>query len=422
MPVMHDHHPAKTGPLASLLRPFRHSNYRLFFTGQAISLIGTWMQSVALSWLVYRITGSGLHLGLMGFASQFPVFLLSLFGGALADRMDRRRLLMATQVAAMLQAALLAALVLSGTAQLWHLYALAVLLGLANAVDMPTRQSFVMEIVDASDLANAIGMNSTMFNAARVVGPSLAGLLVAAVGEGWCFLLNAVSFVGVILCLARMRLEPRPAQESAPPVLRGIGEVLAYAAADRFIRSVLLLLSVGSLLGVPFMVLMPMMADQVLGHGAGGYGMLMGAAGVGCLAAALTLAARGGNAGLDRHVLLAAMGFGVFLVLFSLSGTFWLSMLLLAPTGYCMILFMAGCNVLMQLNTPSRMRGRIMSLFVVTLIGMAPFGSLLAGWAARHMGAPATITASGFCCMAAALAFGRGLTAGLGETQGKNGS
>lgn len=399
--------PETPGRLAALGRSFRHRNYRLFFSGQAISLIGTWMQSVALSWLLYRLTGSSLELGLLGFASQIPVFLLSLGGGVLADRLDRHRLLVGTQVASMIQASILAGLTLAGHIATWHLYVLATLLGCINAVDIPVRQSFIVELVGKEDLHNAIALNSSMFNAARVVGPSVAGILVAAIGEGWCFLINAVSFLAVIAGLLAIRLTPRAAAQGPASVLAHLAEGFRFAWTTPFVRAALLLLGAGGLLGSSYMTLMPVFAGEILNTGARGLGILLSAAGAGSLAGALSLAARRQSAGLSRLVLGAALGFGACLAVFPLSRDLRISALILVPAGYCMIVFMAGANTLLQLRVPDALRGRIMAFFSMMIIGMTPFGALLSGSLAHWLGAPVTVSLSGLAILVVTVLFGK---------------
>lgn len=403
-----------TGRLAILARSFRHRNYRLFFSGQFISLIGTWMQSVALSWLIYRLTGSSLSLGLMGFVSQFPVFLFSLPSGVLADRLNRHRILVGTQVASLLQASVLAALVMSGLVQIWHLYVLAALLGIINAVDIPARQAFVIEIVGKEDLHNAIALNSSMFNAARVVGPSLAGILVALIGEGWCFTLNAVSFLAVIAGLLLMRLDRRPTPAARASVLAHILEGCRYAWSQPVVRAALLLLGVGSLVGVAYLTLMPVFAGDILRGGPKTLGVLVASAGVGSMLGALALAARRGTAGLERIVLLSTYAFGVFQVAFAFSRDLTLSTVILLPLGFSMIVYMAGVNTLLQTLVPDELRGRIMALFSMMIIGMAPFGSLLAGGLAHLVGAPWTVALCGAASVAVAAVFGRHLLGSRG--------
>ena len=379
----------------SLARSFEHRDYRLFFTGQFISLVGTWMQQVAQSWLVYRLTGSSLSLGLVGFAGQFPVFALSIFGGVMADRLHRRSVLVGTQAAALIQAAILAWLTLSGQVQVWHVMVLAVLLGVVNAVDMPTRQSFVVDLVGKKDLHNAIALNSSMFNAARILGPSVAGVLLAAVGEGWCFALNSLSYLAVIACLLRMGTPRRPAPERNASVLEHLREGFSYAWNTREVRTILLLLGVASVIGMAYVVLMPVFAEEILHSGPRGLGLLMAATGCGSLAGALLLAMRREGHGIGRFTYFGILGMGAGLVLFALSSAFWLSALLLAPVGFSMIVGMASANTLLQLRCPDHLRGRVMALFSMMLMGMAPFGALLAGVLAHGLGARATVVLSG---------------------------
>ncbi|OLN31114.1 putative transporter [Desulfovibrio sp. DV] len=390
--------PNPTGSL--LLRSFRHRNFRLFFAGQFISLTGTWMQSVAVSWLVYRLTGSSMALGLVGFASHIPVFLFGLFGGCLADRGNKRAILIAAQAAAMLQALALAALTLSGTANVWLVVSLATFLGLVNAVDMPTRQAFVVDMVGREDLHNAIALNSSMFNSARVVGPALAGVLVAAIGEGWCFLVNGLSYLAVIAALAAMRLPPSQPSCGSGSVSGHVRQGLAYAWGDRSVRSILGSLIITSLFASSYMVLLPVVVNTVLGHGAQALGFLMAATGVGSVAAALLLALRQKSRGLSRWRIVSGLGVGLVMVAFAFSQTFWLSVCLSMIMGFCLIFFFAASNTMLQLRSPDAMRGRIMSLYSVTLVGMAPFGSLLAGAAASLLDAPTTIALAGGLCVA----------------------
>jgi MFS family permease len=384
---------------SALARSFHHRDYRLFFTGQFISLVGTWMQQVAQSWLVYRLTGSSLSLGLVGFAGQFPVFLLSVFGGVMADRLNRRTVLVGTQTAAMLQAAVMAWLTLAGHIQVWEVMVLAAFLGTVNAVDIPTRQSFVVELVGKQDLHNAIAMNSSMFNLARILGPSLAGMLLAAVGEGWCFTLNAVSFLAVIVCLLRMGVPRRPAPEKAGSMLEHLREGFAYAWETREVRSVLFLLGITSVIGMSYIVLMPVFAEEILHSGPRGLGLLMASSGVGSLAGALLLAMRNESRGIGRFAYFAMLCLGVCLFLFSLSPYFLLSAALLLPAGFCMIVSMASSNTILQTVCPDHLRGRVMALFSMMFMGMAPFGALLAGSLAHLFGARLTVAAGGVACV-----------------------
>ena len=328
------------------------------------------------------------------------MFVLGLWGGSLADRGDKRAILVATQVAAMLQALALAGLTLSGLANVWLVAGLAMVLGAVNAVDMPTRQSFVVEMVGKEDLHNAIALNSSMFNSARIIGPALAGLLVAAIGEGWCFLGNALSYLAVIASLTRMRLPAVVRAAPGSPRTSPVADALVYAWRDRPMRAILLGLTITSLFGATFMVLMPVMVDAVLGHGARGLGFILAATGLGSVVAALLLAVRRESRGLDRLRVAAGLGFGLFLLLFAASRAYWLSVLLAPGVGFCLIFYFAASNTLLQLRSPDGLRGRIMALYAVTLVGMAPFGSLFSGALASLVGAPAAIAVSGGICLA----------------------
>ena len=386
-------------------RALRHRNFRLFFGGQLISLVGTWMQNIAQSWLVYRLTGSPLLLGLVGFAGQAPVFFFATVGGAVADRRARRDVLIATQTTAMLLALVLAALTLSGHVRPWHVFALASTLGVVNAFDIPARQAFVVEMVGKPDMGNAIALNSSMFNGARILGPSVAGVLVASIGEGWCFAANGVSFLAVIAGLAAMRLpkfEPKP-MSSRP--LAHAAEGFRFVARTPPVRAILMLLGVISVMGMPYAVLMPIFADRLLHAGARGLGILMGSSGVGALMGALLLARRDSVQGLGRWIAAAAGSFGVALVLFSFSRSLWLSAALLVPVGGSMMMQMAASNTLVQTMTPDTLRGRVMAVYAMTFMGMAPLGALLAGAAAQRIGAPATVAAGGVVSVMGALVF-----------------
>jgi MFS family permease len=401
------------------LRAMRHRNFQLFFSGQLISLIGTWMQTVAQSWLVYRISGSSLQLGAVGFASQFPVFLASPLGGIIADRYNRHRVVIATQTASMVLAFILAGLTLTHRITVPEIFVLAILLGIVNAFDLPGRQSFLVEMVGKDDLMNAIALNSSMFNGARVVGPAIAGILVARIGEGWCFFANAVSYIAVIVGLLLMQVTPR--------AIRPMGSAMAHLVEGfRFvrhtapIRALLLLVGLVSLVAMPYTVLMPVFADRIL-HGGGltftawigshdpgavRLGILMGATGVGALLAGILLAARTGVHGLGRWIALATAGFGVSLIAFALSRTFWLSAALLVPAGFCMMLQMSSSNTLIQSMVHDHLRGRVMSVYAMSLIGMAPFGALFAGAVADRVGAPVTVIIGAVACLGGAAIFG----------------
>lgn len=388
------------------LRALRHRNYRLFFGGQMISLVGTWMQMVAQSWLVYRLTGSSLLLGAIGFASQIPVFLLAFIGGGIADRYNRRRLVIATQAASMILALVLSLLTLTGAVRIWHIFVLSLLLGIVHALDMPSRQAFVVELVEKEDLMNAIALNSSVFNVARVLGPAVAGLLIARIGEGWCFFANGTSYLAVIAGLLLMKLRPQAPMAAAPSGLANLLEGFRYVHDTKPIQAALLLLGIVSMAGMPYSVLMPIFADGILHGGPRGLGILMGATGLGALAGALFLAVRPETRGLGKIIAYACAGFGVSLFFFSISTSFWLSALLLFPVGYFFMVQLGASNTLVQLLVPDRLRGRVMAVHVMIFMGMAPFGSLLAGIVAEHMGAPAALALGGCVCIAAAAVFG----------------
>jgi MFS family permease len=388
------------------LRALRHRNFRLFFGGQLISLIGTWMQSVAQSWLVYRLTGSSLLLGSVGFAGLIPVFLLAPVGGAVADRSSRHRVVLITQTSAMVLALTLSGLTLSGLVQVWQIFILASSLGVVNAFDIPARQAFIVEMVGREDMVNAIALNSSMFNCARVAGPAVAGLLVAAIGEGWCFFLNGISYVAVIAGLLMMTVQPslRPRPQGSP--LRNILEGFGFVRRTTPVRSLLLLIGISSLLGMPYSVLMPIFADRILHCGARGLGILMGATGVGALIGALIMVFRSGLKGLERWVAFACAGFAVSLGLFSMSRSFWLSTAFLLGVGFCMMMQHTASNTLIQAMAPDHLRGRVVSVYSMMFMGMAPFGSLFAGALAQRFGAPTTVAIGAAGCLMGAASFG----------------
>ena len=387
------------------LRSLRHRNFQLFFGGQLISLIGTWMQNVAQAWLVYRLTGSSFLLGAVGFAGQIPVFLMAPVGGIVADRKNRRLVVIATQTASLLLALILSLLTLGKVVQVWHIFVLAAGLGVVNAFDIPARQAFIVDMVGKEDLINAIALNSSMFNGARVVGPAIAGILVARIGEGWCFFGNAVSYVAVIVGLILMRVTWQRGTFSGSP-LENIVEGFEYVRGTQPVRMLLLLLGLVSVVGMPYAVLMPIFADRILHRGANGLGILMGATGVGALIGALSLAFKRGLKGLSKWVMLSSAGFGATLILFGISKSFWLSVAMLVPVGYCMMVQMASSNTLIQSMVPDRLRGRVMSVYSMMFMGMAPIGALGAGVVAHHLGAPLTVAIGGMTCMLGSAAFG----------------
>jgi MFS family permease len=400
--------PTPQSKWATALRALRHRNFQLFFGGQLISLIGTWMQTVAQAWLVYRMTDSPLLLGSVGFASQFPVFLVAPLGGITADRVNRQRLVIATQAASMILAGILAALTLTGRVHVWHIFVLAALLGVVNAFDIPGRQSFLVDMVGKEDLMNAIALNSSMFNGARIIGPAVAGILVSRIGEGWCFAANSISYIAVIAGLLLMHVHCASRASKHSPI-EDIIEGFRWVNRTKVIRALLLLLGLVSLVGMPYTVLMPVFADKILHGGARGLGILMGSTGVGALFGALTLAAKTGVKGLGRWVALACGSFGISLFLFSFSHSFWLSVALLLPAGYSMMLQMACSNTLVQTMVPDHLRGRVMSVYSMMFMGMAPFGAFFGGALAHRVGAPITVAIGAATCVIGAIWFGRAL-------------
>lgn len=387
-----------------LLRALGHHNYRLFFAGQSVSLIGTWLTRVATSWLVYRLSGSALMLGLIGFCGQLPTFLLGPLAGVWVDRWNRHRLLVVTQVLAMLQSFALAVLALTGHITVFHVAWLSVVQGLINAFDMPARQSFVVEMIeDRADLPNAIALNSSMFNGARLLGPSVAGGLIAWVGEGGCFLIDGFSYLAVIASLLAMKLTVRPRAQRSQHVLTELKEGFNYAFRFAPIRAVLGLLALVSLMGMPFTVLMPVMASQVLHGGPHTLGFLMAASGLGALGGAVFLASRRTVRGFGTVIVSTAATFGLGLVAFALSRNVPLSLVTMLLCGFGMMVTMAASNTVLQTIVDEHMRGRLMSFYAMAFMGTAPFGSLLAGAMAARIGAPATIAIGGVACLLGAV-------------------
>jgi MFS family permease len=390
------------------VRALRSRNYRLFFTGQTLSLIGTWMTRVATRWLVYRLTNSALLLGLASFAGQVPAFFLGPLAGVWVDRWDRHRTLVWTQILSMLQSFALAALALAHIITIWEIILLSLAQGLINAFDMPARQAFVIQMVERrEDLGNAIALNSSMVNATRLIGPALAGILIAAVGEGYCFLTDGVSYIAVIVSLLLMQIRVQQARAGARRVIAELQEGWRYVASSVPIRSILLLLALSSLVGMPYTVLMPIFASKILHGNANTLGFLMAATGVGALASAMLLALRRSVLGLGRMIGLSAAIFGASLIAFSFSRMFWLSMLLLPFTGFGLMQQMAASNTILQTIVDDEKRGRVMAYYAMAFQGMAPFGSLLGGAVAGRIGAPATLVIGGAICLIGSVWFTR---------------
>lgn len=389
-----------------VLRAFRSRNYRLFFGGHGLSLIGTWMQQIAVSWLVYRMTSSALLLGLVGFAGQAPAILFTPIAGVLADRLNRHRLLILLQVLSMLQAGGLAYLTLSGRVTVLDLFVLSLILGILGAFEIPTRQAFVLDMLDRKeDLGNAIALNSFMFNSARLVGPSIAGMVIGLTGEGICFLINAVSFLAVIIALLAMKISQRAAVPPRLGILTGLKEGVRYAFDFAPIRYILLLVALVSLTGMPYLVLMPIFARDALGGGPQTLGFLMGASGLGALLGALYLASRENIIGTNRRVTIASFFFGLSLIAFSYSRSTPLSLVLMFATGLFMISVLATANTALQTLAEEDKRGRVVAFYVLSLAGTMPLGSLLGGAVAHRIGAPLTLALGGTACILAAFFF-----------------
>lgn len=395
-----------TGHIKSILRAMRYRNYRLYFAGQSLSLIGTWMQSVAMSWLVYRMTGSAALLGIIGFVSQAPAFVAAPFSGVMADRWNRRHVLIIIQAVAMLQAFALAAFVLTGTVRIWEIVVLSAVLGIVNGFDIPFRQSFVVEMVEGKeDLSNAIALNSSMFHGARLIGPSLAGILIAAVGEGICFLINGFSYLAVIASLIAMQMSRVKTSAGSRHILQDLHEGFVYAFSFPPIKYILMLIALVSFLGMPYAVLMPVFAKEILHGGSHTFGFLMTAAGIGSFSGALYLAWRKSVIGLSRIIAFAPLVFGGGIAVFALSRLLWLSFIVLTVAGFGMMMIIAASNTILQTIVDDDKRGRVMSLYTMSFMGIAPFGSLFAGGLATRFGAPVTVLAGGLSCVAGSVLF-----------------
>jgi MFS family permease len=392
-------------PRANLLRALRHRNFRLFLSGQMISLVGTWMQQVAQSWLIYKLTGSAFLLGVVGFAGQVPALFFGPLGGHVSDRYDRRRVIILTQTLSMVLAFVLAALTLSHTIREWHIIVLASCLGIVNAFDIPVRQAFIVQMVEREDLMNAIALNSSMFNGARIIGPAIAGITVAAIGEGWCFFANGASYIAVIGGLLMMSIPRLAPQSISSSPLANIAAGFRYVKETKPIRALLFLLGLVSFAGMPYTVLMPVFADSILHAGARGLGVLMGASGVGALIGSIALATRRSVRGLGRWVAWASAAFSVSAIAFAWSKSYALSIALLVPLGISMMVQMASSNTLIQSMVKEEFRGRVMAVYSMTFVGIGPFGALLAGWLAERIGAPTTVTLGAMMTLTGAAVF-----------------
>ncbi len=401
----------KEAGLKVIVRALHHRNFRLFFAGQMISLIGTWMQQVAISWLVYRLTNSAMLLGIVSFAGQIPTFLLAPVAGVLADRLNRHRMIIITQTLSMLQAAILTLLIFTGFIHIWHIIVLTSFIGLVNAFDMPTRQAFLVEMVEKrEDLGNAIALNSSIVNSARFIGPSIAGVLIAVAGEGVCFLFNALSYLAVIVALLAMRITPVAGETvKRRHVFVELKDGFNYAFSFPPIRILLFLLGLISLMSAPYAVLLPIFAKDILGGGAHTLGFLMASSGIGALSASVYLASRRSVRGLGRVIVFATAILGGGLIAFSLSRTVGLSMFFILFVGLGMMINLAACNTILQTIVDDSMRGRVMSFYTMSFMGAAPFGSLLAGYAAKNIGAPNTLIIGGVVCILGSFLFARKL-------------
>lgn len=388
-------------------RALRHKNYRLFFLGQCISLIGTWIQQVAMSWLVYSLTKSALLMGIITFASSIPSLLVSPFAGVLIDRINKRRALIIVQSCFMIETFALAILAITGVIQVWHIIVLGVLMGITNSIDMPLRQAFVVQLVDDSeDLSNAISLNSSSFNLARLIGPAIAGVLIASVGEGICFLLNALSYIAVIWAIFMMKIKSAPAHKlSKSNMLNELKEGLLYATDSKPIRTIIFYIAASSLLGMSFFVIMPIFAKEILHGNAQTLGFLMSSSGIGALIGALYLAAKKSSIGLEKWIYFASLLCGVSLVCLNFTDKLWIALLVLFAIGMGVVIIIASCNTLLQNLVDDDKRGRVMSLYTMAFMGTVPFGSLLEGAIADRIGVPYTFLLNGLALIIAAFIF-----------------
>jgi MFS family permease len=385
----------------------KHRNFRLFVPGQFISLLGFWMQNVGQSWLVYRLTHSTAYLGVVTFAQQIPIMLLAIPAGAFVDRTNRHRLVITTQTLALIQAAILTVLTYLGQITISQILILGTLIGIISSFDMPGRQAFLVQMVNREDLTNAIALNSSMFNAARMIGPAIAGFVVAKWGEGFCFLMNAVTYVAVLIALLMMRVPKPETTAKRQSLANDLSAGFRYVRETKAVRAMLQLLGAFGIFGYSFSVLMPVFADQIFGRGAAGLGWLMAATGLGALGGAIMLAGRKGITGISKLIVVGAFGFSACLIVFSFLTHFWIAFCFLILTGFFMMTMVASTNTAIQSLISDTYRGRVMSFFTMTIIGLAPIGSLICGYVAKWVGPQVTVFGSGIFCLGAACWFYR---------------
>lgn len=403
-------------------RALRHKNYLLFFVGQCISLIGTWIQQIAISWLVYRLTNSALLMGIITFVGAVPSLFIAPFAGVIIDRINKYKMLTILQIIFMIEALILSILTLTGTIQIWSLIFIGALVGITSAIDMPLRQAFVVQLVeDNNDLGNAISLNSSIFNLARIIGPAIAGILIASVGEGICFLLNSLSYIAVITALLAMTIKNNDdKKKESKNALKELVEGFRYAFGIKTIRNALSYLAISSFIGMAFQVLMPIYAKEILGGNSQTLGILMSASGLGALIGALHLASRRTSAGLEQRMFTASLLFSLAVIGLSYTKTIWLAMLLLFITGFGMVTIMAASNTLIQDCVDESKRGRVMSLYTMAFIGTAPLGSLFEGSLADKIGLPYTFLINGLVMLISALAFNAKLKYNENQLQENN--
>ncbi|MBU1055123.1 MAG: MFS transporter [Proteobacteria bacterium] len=400
----------KHSALEIVFRSLKHNNFRLFFAGQSVSLIGTWIQRIAISWLVYKLTNSVFLLGVVGFCDQISTFLLSPLSGVLTDRWNRYHILITTQFLAAIQALILVYIYFYGNINIWHIIILSIFLGSINAFDIPARHSLLLEMIEKKeDLGNAIALNSSMFNAARLLGPSIAGILIATTGEGVCFIINALSYIVIVTSLLKMNIAPRIINKKTTHVFTELKEGFSYAFSFRPLKNIILLFALVGLMGMPYSVLLPAFAKEILHGSSDTYGFLMGASGLGALAGALYLASKNSIRGLWKIIPSSTSIFGIGLILFSFSRSFLLSMVLMILIGFGMMLQMASSNTILQTIVEDDKRGRVLSIYIMALMGTVPFGSLLAGGTAKYFGVPLTLSIGGITCVLGALIFAKKL-------------